>query len=349
MCRWVGLGWLVGEKKKTLEKKKDNHLLASTNLITNLVYNNNNNNIMEKFSSWRDKGTGISPFMPQKLPTFQKNNSLLSVASKSPIFLIKLPFFIITYLIYTITGFTFILKFILTILFGFNRIDFGVDGIKKSQIDKLTSYKPKKGDLIVTNYITPLDGYFLFLLSGTFSSSSSSSSSQIVILIPNESGDLYQYSPLGLFNHSFTYSNSNSNFSSSGKLVEDVSKLQNKIVFLFLEGTLSNNKSILPFIKLNSKYSFDDFNIKSLVVKLIPNYFTLPIPHVSKLQYFFELLTNLSQKLVRYKMYKFDEFDIAKIRNSFELNSLTSMSQDLNIDSKNRFIDYYFDHSIKKN
>lgn len=346
MCRWVGLGWLVG-KKKTLEKKKDNHLLASTNLITNLVYNNNNNNIMEKFSSWRDKGTGISPFMPQKLPTFQKNNSLLSVASKSPIFLIKLPFFIITYLIYTITGFTFILKFILMILFGFNRIDFGVDGIKKSQIDKLTSYKPKKGDLIVTNYITPLDGYFLFLLSGTFSSSSS----QIVILIPNESGDLYQYSPSGLFNHSFTYSNSNSNSnsSSSGKLVEDVSKLQNKIVFLFLEGTLSNNKSILPFIKLNSKYSFDDFNIKSLVVKLIPNYFTLPIPHVSKLQYFFELLTNLSQKLVRYKMYKFDEFDIVKIRNSFELNSLTSMSQDLNIDSKNKFIDYYFDHSIKKN
>ena len=68
--------------------------------------------------------------------------------------------------------------------------------------------------------------------------------------------------------------------------MEDVSKLQNKIVFLFLEGTLSNNKSILPFIKLNSKYSFDDFNIKSLVVKLIPNYFTLPIPHVSKLQYF---------------------------------------------------------------
>ena len=109
-------------------------------------------------------------------------------------------------------------------------------------------------------------------------------------MIPNESGDLYQYSPLGLFNHSFTYfnsnSNSNSNSSSSGKLVEDVSKLQNKIVFLFLEGTLSNNKSILPFIKLNSKYSFDDFNIKSLVVKLIPNYFTLPIPHVSNYNIF---------------------------------------------------------------
>lgn len=226
----VPLGWvrLVGwKKKKTLEKKKDNHLLASTNLITNLVYNNNN--IMEKFSSWRDKGTGISPFMPQKLPTFQKNNSLLSVASKSPIFLIKLPFFIITYLIYTITGFTFILKFILTILFGFNRIDFGVDGIKKSQIDKLTSYKPKKGDLIVTNYITPLDGYFLFLLSGTFSSSSSSSSSsQIVILIPNESGDLYQYSPLGLFNHSFTYFNSNSNSNSNSNLIKLIKVLRER-------------------------------------------------------------------------------------------------------------------------
>ncbi|CAX44646.1 vacuolar sorting protein, putative [Candida dubliniensis CD36] len=291
---------------------------------------------MEKFSSWRDKGTGISPFMPQKLPTFQ-NNIILSVASKSPIFLIKLPFFIITYLIYTITGLNFILKFILTILFGFNRIEFTVDGIKKSQIDKLIKYKPQKGDLIITNYITPLDGYFLSLLSGN--------NSKIVLLIPNKSGDLYQYSPLGLFNYTFNYND-------GGKLIQDLSKLQNKIVFLFLEGTPSNNKSILPFIKLNSKYSFNDnFIIKSLIVKLKPNYFTLPIPHITtKLQYFFELLTNLSPKIIHYKIYKFDnEFNISKIRNSFELNSLTSISQDLNIDSKNKFIDYYFDHSIKKN
>ena len=70
----VPLGWvrLVGWKKNT--RKKDNHLLASTNLITNLVYNNNNNNnnIMEKFSSWRDKGTGISPFMPQNYQHFKR-------------------------------------------------------------------------------------------------------------------------------------------------------------------------------------------------------------------------------------------------------------------------------------
>ena len=48
----------------------------------------------------------------------------------------------------------------------------------------------------------------------------------------------------------------------------------------------------------------------------------------------FRTFNKFISKLVRYKMYKFDEFDIAKIRNSFELNSLTSMSQDLNIDSK---------------
>lgn len=286
---------------------------------------------MEKFSGWRDRGTGISPFMPQALPTFKKN-ILASIFYKLPLFFLKLPFFIIAAILYTITGFTSILSFVFSVLFGFSTIEYSVDGIKRSQLDQLATYKPRKGDLIVANYISPMDGYFFALLSGT---------SNIVILVPDKSGDLYQYSPSSLSDSTFAFA--------VGSKVEDISKFKRKIVFLLLEGTPSNNKAILPFVKLNPKYSFEDFTIKSLVLKISPSYFTLPIPNIGKLQYFFELITSINRKNLRAKVYKFDSFNLSKIRNSFELNSLASVSGDLDIDSKNKFVRYYVDHSFKKN
>lgn len=286
---------------------------------------------MEKFSGWRDRGTGISPFMPQALPTFKKN-IIASSFYKLPLFFLKLPFFIIASILYTITGFTSILSFVFSILFGFSNIEYSVDGVKKSQLDQLAAYKPKKGDLIVANYITPMDGYFFALLSGT---------SNIVILVPDKSGDLYQYSPSSLSDSTFAFA--------VGSKVEDVSKFKKKIVFLLLEGTPSNNKAILPFVKLNPKYSFEEFNIKSLVLRISPTYFTLPIPNIGKLQYFFELVASVNTKNLRAKIYKFDSFNVPQIRKSFELNSLASVGGELDIDSKNKFIKYYADHSIKIN
>ncbi|RCK55950.1 Lysophosphatidic acid:oleoyl-CoA acyltransferase 1 [Candida viswanathii] len=286
---------------------------------------------MEKFSGWRDRGTGISPFMPQALPTFRKN-ILASIFYKLPVFFLKLPFFIIASILYAITGFTSILSFVFSILFGFTTIDYSVDGIKKSQLAQLEVYKPRKGDLIVSNYISPMDGYFFALLSGT---------SRVVILVPDKSGDLYEYSPSSLSDSTFAFA--------VGSKVEDVTKFKNKVVFLLLEGTPSNNQAILPFVRLNPKYSFEDFAIKSLVLKISPNYFTLPVPNIGKLQYFFELVTSITQKHLRAKIYKFDAFDVPKIRKSFELNSLASISGDLDIDAKNKFVRYYADHTINKN
>lgn len=293
---------------------------------------------MEKFSSWRDKATGISPFMPNQFPLVQEKSPIkkwTKIILKSPIFVLKFPFFLLISLLYSILGLPILLKFIIRFLFGFNRIDFSVDGVKKSQTDKLNSFKPHPNDIIVANYISPLDGYFFAMLSN---------SSKIVILVPDKKGDLYQHTPRSLFNHCFTYDN--------GKqpLVEDLSTLKDKIVFLLLEGTPSNNKSVLPFIKLNSRYKFDEnFKIKSLILKIIPNYFTLPISYIGKFQYLFQLLTNLSKNsLIRFKIYKYYNFDLTEIRCSYELNSLSLINQDLNLDSKEKFINYYFDHSVNK-
>ncbi|EGW34999.1 uncharacterized protein SPAPADRAFT_53362 [Spathaspora passalidarum NRRL Y-27907] len=288
---------------------------------------------MEKFSAWRDKATGISPFMPTKFPLVQEPSAVKRLGSytlKTPIFIVKFPFFVLAYLLYTLTRWIGFAKFVIQLLFGLTTT-FTVDGVKKSQTEKLEQYKPKAGDVLVTNYISPLDGFIVSVLAN---------SSNTVFLIPNKQGTLYQYSALEVFNHCFSYEES--------KPVDDLSKLKNKIVVLLLEGTPSNNKSLLPFIKLDNKYNFDGFNVKSLVLKLSPSYFTLPIPYLGKFQYLFQLLTNLSKCSIKIKIYKFDKFDLNQIKNSFELNALTLINQELNLDSKQRFINYYFDHNIKK-
>ncbi|CAK9438505.1 uncharacterized protein LODBEIA_P27290 [Lodderomyces beijingensis] len=293
---------------------------------------------MEKFSTWRDKGTGISPFMPQQFPIYQKNrgnllNRVVLILVRIPILIVKLPLFIIASVLYSITGLQFLLNFIFIFLFGFNPVEFSVDGVKKSQVQQLQPFTPRKNDIIVTNYTSPLDGYFMSLLAH---------SSNIVILVPDPSGILYKYNPWSLVNHAFGQVR--------GEAVQDLSKLHNKIVFLLLEGTTSNNTAILPFIKLDPKYDFKEFRCKSLVMRLYPQYFTLPVANISSSYYLFELLTDFTRKNVRCKIYDFgasEQLHLARIRKSFELGSLSSV--ELSIDAKQRFISYYFQsHDVRK-
>ncbi|KAI5954723.1 hypothetical protein KGF57_003746 [Candida theae] len=307
---------------------------------------------MEKFSNWRDRATGLSPFMPIPFPNSTKNKPkstnnlfptdfiyrLVLFCTKLPIFLTKLPFFTVASILYTLTGLHIFLKFIFTFLFGFSPIEYAVDGVKSSQVDKLKSYKPQRGDLVIANYTSPLDGYILASISQT---------SRITILVPDKSGNLYQYSPWTLIDHCVNQI--------QGPPVDDVSKLKNEIVVLLLEGTTSNNTALLPFIKLSSKYSWESFTrVKSVVIKLYPTYFTLPIPNCSSLYYLYQLFTDFGRKYTRVKVYEFDnsisstgQLDLSKIRRSFELNSLSLINQDLSIDAKARFIDYYFNHGVK--
>lgn len=303
---------------------------------------------MEKFSNWRDKATGISPFMPIPFPSSYQNkgntnynttkfNKIIYQTvlffTKLPIFLTKLPFFIIASILYTLTGFHIFLRFVFTFLFGFASIEYAVDGIKSSQVEKLRSYRPKRGDLVIANYSSPLDGYII---------ASIAQSTNIVLLVPDKLGDLYQYTPWTLIDHCINQIR--------GTPVEDVSKFKDKTVVLFLEGTTSNNSALLPFIKLNPKYTWDEFtSVKSVVLKLYPGYFTLPIPNCSSLYYLYQLCTDFGKKYVKVKIYQFDngesaigKLDLPKIRRSFELNSLNLINQDLSIDAKARFIDYYF-------
>ena len=293
---------------------------------------------MEKFSNWRDKGTGISPFMPVPTPLYS-NSSIVKKTGlfliKSVIFALKLPLVIVSVVLYYLTGLQFLAKFIVLVLFGFNRLEALVDGVKRSHTEKINAILPKRNDLIVVNHSSPLDGFiYACLCSGV-------SWSKIAIVIPDSKGSLTLYTVWSLFSHTF-------NPRATGTPVE-LCQLKDKVVFLLLEGTPSNNKALLPFQPIAAT-DFSGFSIKSVVIKFQPQYLTMPIPHISKWMYLFEALTSISIKnnFIKAKIYSFEKWNLSSIKNSFEVNSLSILGPQLDLTLKKLFEKYYFDFKVKK-
>lgn len=200
-------------------------------------------------------------------------------------------------------------------------MDILVDGVKKSNQSKIKLLLPKVGDLVVINYSSPIDGLFAAMIT-------KSNWSRINILIP-DNGKLYKYSIWSLFAFTFTGNH-------TGQVVE-LEKLTKSVNFLLLEGTPSNNSAILPFVPVNVSTGF---NVKSVVVKYAPSYFSLPVPHVSKFRYIFELLTvlKIEKNFIKLKVYDFGtNFNVVELKKSFELNSLNVVESRLNLAEKGKF------------
>lgn len=247
---------------------------------------------MEKFSNWRDKGTGISPFMPVAYPKLGASLPLNLV-----LFLIKVPFFLLSFPL-VFVNLSLIKNFHLKFLFNF----------------KVNTPKFQKNDFVITNYTSPL---LIYLLGG-------------VILIPDTDGTLYEYSILQLMNHSF-------GIKVTGTEVIDLLKYKNKVLFCLIEGTTTNNKAILKFIELKKTYTFEKFNLKTLVVKITPAYFCLPLPS-SILKFFFYLLTN-KPSTIALKLISHNSFDLTLSKTAFRNSNLHTVN--FSITDKIEFYDYY--------
>lgn len=284
---------------------------------------------MEKFTNWRDKGTGISPFMPIKPPLYDETGVMkyIQYAFKLLIFLIKAPIAALLLSIYFITSIKAILRFVLLVVFGFKNYEVLADGVKRSNTLKLTQLMPHVGDLVVANYSSPLDG-FLFALGAE------TSWRRVAILIPGSDGNVYEYSIWSLFGFTFTGVHTGSKVDLSSP------QLKKKACFLLLEGTPSNGKAVLPF----QNTTVSGFNFKLLVVKFAPQFLTLPVPYISKLRYIFELLSmsNIQKSFIKVKVYDLEgKFSVPEIKNMFELNSLSVLDSRLNLSEKQKFWEYY--------
>lgn len=290
---------------------------------------------MEKFSEWRDKGTGISPFMPAD----ERPNVLVA----SALFIAKAPlvlFFVVATFIWRTPK---VLYWALKLLFGIRRIEITVEGVKRSAKEEIYKNLPDIGDFVICNFTSPIDGLVL-------ASMAKVNWDKIVILVPNKDGVLFQYSIWSLMKCAVTPT---IGINTSSTKIDDYDQLRNKLVYCFIEGTPSNNKAILPFVNIGPVPS-NSFNVKTLLLKLMPNALTTPLP-VSLSSYFMSTIANTSKSsYIRVRIFNHHtrnsqrNFDLKLLKSCFESSQLNIIGSDLNIDQKIKFYVYYTDYNIKK-
>ncbi|GAB0133547.1 hypothetical protein EsDP_00001954 [Epichloe bromicola] len=120
---------------------------------------------MEKFSQFRDRATGISPFLPVTTPL-----STVSIVTHAVIFIFRLPFFIAYAASYFILFHHLPLPVIarkialwgLMAIPGIWWVDLQLDGVKRGTLaDQPLERFPHPGSILAANFTSPIDAVYL--------------------------------------------------------------------------------------------------------------------------------------------------------------------------------------------
>lgn len=182
---------------------------------------------MEKFSNWRDKGTGIAPFLPPPVPASSKVSVVLNVAWYSVKMVLLLPIMALV----MVTGDKFWHRFIYRVLYGL-REEIVVVGVKKREVVPWKHY-PLRNNVYVCNSSSPWDVLLLGLIA----------EGPAMFLVPN-AGTLYRMNADQYYSYALAGSLDAKLF---GKEITSFNDCRGYVCFMFLEGTCSNGKSVLPF------------------------------------------------------------------------------------------------------
>lgn len=282
---------------------------------------------MEKFTDWRDKGTGIAPFLP---PTIKNVNSVLQ-AWYIFVLIVKLIFTSPFFIIYHFSNSNDVLELILRLFFDW-KLDVTVPGVKRRDLDVAVQY-PQKDQLYICNYSSPLDGYALTVVA----------QGPAVFLIP-EGNSIYS---MGLNQFvEFTLDGS-LDVKKFGKECSSMESLKGNVVYMFAEGTCSNAKSVLPFeLKTDVLQNFlestpvkSPLKLKSVQLK-INNSLVTPLPVQSKYNY----MLRMYQKGIHMKCKIYNEtvgsLDEARVLLN-DSDKFKLVSKNLNIESKRKFVVEY--------
>ncbi|SCV02971.1 LAMI_0H04456g1_1 [Lachancea mirantina] len=201
---------------------------------------------MEKFTEWRDQGTGVPPFLPA-MPSLSQEKGFrgfyhncvalgrLTIAS---------PFLILAVIVGINRISKSLVKFGLVILCNWN-LQVSIQGVRRTE--QRSVHMPQKNHMYMVNYSSPLDCVALWFLADgpvKFCIASDVQGSSLVEL------GIWQF-------FKFTLQGSLPEGSDFGRKVTKFSNLQDKVVFVFPEGTCSNGKSVLGLV-LNQQ-SLDQF------------------------------------------------------------------------------------------
>ncbi|KAG0662870.1 hypothetical protein C6P45_000953 [Maudiozyma exigua] len=295
---------------------------------------------MEKYTNWRDKGTGIAPFQP---PTTDKesiffNGSIVINFVNLILYIVRcvllLPLVILTPFV------NLKILFLTGLTNGRVKIDFQVQGVKRSVLNKNPQkYHLQKGQIYIVNYCSVISGVILQYITNDNNS--------IKYIVPNESTkELYELTLKQFID--FSMSGKSLDVTENyGTLIKEVTpeQLKKYTWIIFGEGTCSNGKSILPFqinkslietVLLGEENS--DVDIIPITIK-VNNTLVTPLGG-SKIQYLMRLV-------IKYKC-------IAKVRIhqihklSKENDALDSIREELNDGDKYKLVSKTLDIKEKR-
>ncbi|KAM0274881.1 hypothetical protein ACHAQH_007770 [Verticillium albo-atrum] len=226
---------------------------------------------MEKFSQFRDKGSGISPFMPIKTPV-----SSLTYALHTSLFLLRLPLF----LTLTAAYFLFLhhlplpvvarkaLLWSLMAIPGIWWIDLQLDGVRRGTLaDQPANRFPHPASVIASTLTSPIDALYLAAIFDPIFTRSYPTTRKLerisllgavaaalgpVRLAPPPGAKLYD-------------------------LDELLAKHPNRVIAVFPEASTTNGKAVLPFTPslLNAPADTDIFPVS---LRYTPGDVTTPVP-----------------------------------------------------------------------
>lgn len=284
---------------------------------------------MEKYSTWRDKGTGIAPFLPLSSP-----KSPVSKYVTDPLLIaFKFPFFVLLYW-FSVVAPKPCVNAIFRWLFGFS-IDILVEGVRKLNKAEIAKASPHKNTMIIANYASPLDIFVIFLASKV------SSLSSMVAIVPIDNA-LYILTPWQFALFCFLPINQKCGTKLTS---QNEHLLKNKVVVVFPEGTPSNNRALLSFSPaVEPLFALKGFSYQTTLLLWYPNSVSLPIPNVSLMQYVFRLFTLSSNPLVKVKITAHEQGSLKASKLAYQDNGMNFV--DLGVPEKKKFFDYYQNQSL---
>ncbi|UPL01759.1 hypothetical protein LCI18_012693 [Fusarium solani-melongenae] len=226
---------------------------------------------MEKYSQFRDRATGIAPFLPVSTPL-----SAVATFTHSALFLFRLPFFIFFFL-----GYFFIFHFLpLPVIFrkvalwglmaipGIWWVDLQLDGVKRGTLaDQPRERFPHPGSVIAANFTSPVDAIYLAAIFDPI----------FTVSYP-ETRQVQRLSLLGAV--LMALSPVRTAPPKNAKLV-DISDLladnPNRVIAVFPECGTTNGKAILPFSPSILQCP-PDVHIFPVSIRYTPPDVTTPVP-----------------------------------------------------------------------
>lgn len=282
---------------------------------------------MEKYTDWRDKGTGISPFLPPtkiKLSTWSKTFRYL-------FFIIKLLLVLPIIITFPVAGFTTtLLQFILKVLFNLD-MDVNVQGVRKRLIKRNLHYPhvdERKPKLYMVNYSSALNAIVCSLLA----------QGPTLILVPKQD-IIYVLTVTQFIKFTLDGSLDVTKFGTPCNVEKNdlINILTNNVCFMFPEGTCSNGKSVLPFEiteKALIEYIGEDTELIPIQIRLNQSLVT-PMPQ-GKLSWFNNLVI-VDQIHIKCKIGENVSFDQLRVTLNNQ-DKYKLVNHRLNLQSKIEFV-----------